>query len=724
MKIVKRMISALAALSIFSVSVLASADASSNLSYKITADSEKISVTENKLTDQTDYSDLNVNVIKDINGQQTTIYSGALGGYADGAFSNMDFSEKDFIVIFDWDTTENEAIYIVPVSEKTETVVAAEAQFNAFAARSDIGDDFFRLDNALENEETVDGVNKKTYDVGKLPDEYLDYMGTLGSESENYGDGSIPAPAITYDYNISNINLRDDDDAPADCLVNGGVLQSVTVESNGVNNEVILAVAEYNGYTLTKLTSYCIDLENNKDVVMTSYMLSNITPDTSIKLFVWDAYWGTNPQANPVTLFPENNIDISINFLYDDVYSEKKPQSAQTITAEVNARSTKWWPQTINLYLALYDENDKLISISSADGSITSDGNYQFLSVTMSLSDNMPEEYKIKSFVWDTQSMRPYLESEIMSCTDDYYADNISNAKLINTSKTVKGRIDTDNDLDFIKFIPSSNQDYLIQILGNGQVTGTLYNADGDIITTIDNFPKQTIGALTEQSLIKGQTYYLGLRGIAESDYTLTVVPNNKSNDSITVTGNGIIAEGQAISDTVQAFTAELISSVGTVVYSQEFNSDINGAYNLEIPTNVVDGEYYFIISQNNTVKKLWHINTLVNSSTFEAAKDEYCTIPIAALNTTSLENVVFSVCYNADDFELYDACDLTSDIENTVTEITDKHISILEIRPSYISFKAGNIDSLDENNVINTVKLKAKKNAVMKASVCAYTAQ
>ncbi|MBP3359448.1 MAG: hypothetical protein J6N52_01220 [Clostridia bacterium] len=717
MKIIKKLISVLAVLSFFSAGTYAEADVSKNLSYKATADSGNISVTEDKLTGQTDYSNLNVNVIKDINGQKTVIYSGALGGYADGAFSNIDFSEKDFIFILDWNTMGNEAICIVPVSGKIKT------PFNTFSVKN-TADNLFRLDDALAHTEIVDGINKKTYNVNVLPDEYLEYMETLGRESGNYGDGSVPAPTITYDYSISKINLRDNEDMPSDRLVNGGVLQSVTVESNGIDDNVILAVAEYNGYTLTKLTSYSINLENNKDVVMTGYKLSDITPDTSIKLFVWDAYWGTNPKANPVTLFPENDVDISINFLYDDIYSEKELQGGQTITAEITARSTKWWPQAMSLYFALYDENDKLVSIANTNSSIISDGNYQFLSVALQLPDKLPANYKIKSFVWNTQSMHPYMENETISCTDDYYADNISEAKTINISKAVKGRINTDNDLDYIKFVPSSTQDCLIQISGNGQTAGTLYNADGDIITSIDNFSNQTIGALTEMTLIKDQTYYLGLSGTAESNYTLTVAPNNKSNDSIFVTGSGIAAEGSAISDKAQTFKAELISSDGTAICTREFNSDANGGYNLEIPADISNGEYYFIISQNNTVKKLWHINTLVNNSTFEAEKGEYCIIPIAASNTASLENVVFSVCYNADDFELYDACDLTADTENTVTEISDKQIRILKVCPSYMAFEAAQIDSNGQNNIINTVKLKSKKNAVIKASVCAYTVQ
>ena len=74
---------------------------------------------------------------------------------------------------------------------------------------------------------------------------------------------------------------------------------------------------------------------------MTNYDLSNITENTYIKLFVWDSYWGTTPKANPITLFTENDMEISVNFMYDNSYTEKAFNRGETIKAQVNAKSTK-----------------------------------------------------------------------------------------------------------------------------------------------------------------------------------------------------------------------------------------------------------------------------------------------------------------------------------------------------------------------------------------------
>jgi len=659
-----------------------------------------------------------VNVIKEIDGQQTTIYSGALSGYTDGVFNDIDFSENSFMIVFDWDGGEDEAIYIIP--DNTANAVA-QTQANIFMSLQSANSDFFRLEDALESEDTSGMISKKMYDISLLPDDYLEYMIGLGSESGNYGDNSMPAPDVSYDYEITAINLRDNEDNSADCLVNGGVLQSITVESNGVDDDVILAVAEYNGYTLTKLTSYDIILSNNKDVVMTNYTLSNITENTSIKLFVWDAYWGTNPKANPITIFTENDMEISVNFMYDNEYTEKAFNRGETIKAQVNAKSTKWWSQAVNLYIALYDENNKLISLASTNCNIISDGNYQFIDVELPLAQDLPTGYIVKTFVWENQSMKPYLTNEEMVSAADYHADNIQNARYVNMSKAVNGIINTDTDKDFIKFIPAATQDYLIQLFGNEQLEINLYSSDGTIITTSGYYSAST-GTIIEQNLTKGEMYYIELSGTAQDEYKLTVTPNIKATDNVQITGSGIIAMGQAEAN--QTLNAKLLSTTGSLVSTQEFSVDETGNYSVNLPINLLSGEYYFAISNANVVQKIWNVNALVNNCLFDTVQDEYGIVPVIVSNVNNLENINFSVCYAVTNFELYDACDMTEVKENTVMEITDEFIDIVDIQPKYIVFKSLKTELSEDDEIINIVKLKAKQSTSSTVSVCAYAIQ
>lgn len=185
----------------FSISVYAETNA---VSYKATVDNENVSVTTDILTSDTDYSDLYVNVIREINGQQTTIYSGALGGYANGTFSDVDFSEINFMVVFDWNTMEDEAIYIIPASTVN---TFSETQSNTFTSLQPNKSEFFKLEDALDIEDTTGAIPKKIYDVDLLPSDYLEYMSELGGETGNYGDDSIPAPAVSYDIVIEKYSV-------------------------------------------------------------------------------------------------------------------------------------------------------------------------------------------------------------------------------------------------------------------------------------------------------------------------------------------------------------------------------------------------------------------------------------------------------------------------------------------------------------------------------------
>ena len=92
------------------------AEETKNVSYKATIEDGNISVLETELTSDVDNSNLQVEVIKQIGEESSVIYTGALGGYNDGMWNTIDFSEIDFLVVLDWNTMEEEAIYIRPIS--------------------------------------------------------------------------------------------------------------------------------------------------------------------------------------------------------------------------------------------------------------------------------------------------------------------------------------------------------------------------------------------------------------------------------------------------------------------------------------------------------------------------------------------------------------------------------------------------------------------------------
>lgn len=706
MKTKARFILLAASLCMFAMSVYAEAG---NDSYIVASGAGNISVVTDCLTSETDYSSLLVSVYKDWGGMVTTLYHGALGDYADGSLANVDFSEINFLVNVDDD---GGIIYIIPENN---------TQSNVELSLQSSGDGFFKLDDAI-SENVTQGIPKKIYNINLLPDSYVEYMSELGNVNNTYDEsGGSPISVDSYDYKITAINLRDNEGEESDCISNNGVLQSVTVDSNGTGDDVILAIAEYNGYTLRKLESYSINPESASSVITTNYSLSNITADTSIKLFVWDAYWGTNPKASPVMLFTENDMNLSVNYMYNNVYTEKTVNPGQTMTAQVYAKSTKWWPQDINLYFALYNADNKLINIAYANGRIISNGNYQYINAGIPLGNELPEGFKIKTFIWENQTMKPYPVDETIIANGDYHANSIAGARFVDMTKAVTGKIDSESDIDCIKFVPTATQDYLIQLSGSNLLGINLYDSSGTLVSS-DKFYLEGTGTVIGQNLAKGKEYYIEITGQAQQQYTLTVTPNNKSDDNMFVSADGIEVSGN--DETTAAITAKLLTKTGNIISSQNFAANAEGDYSANLRADITSGEYYFIISKGNAVQKMWCIKAVVNNCVFNAEKNEHCIVPIAVSGAETLENVRFSVYCNADDFELYDACDLTDAIEKTAVEISEKQLEIIKVQPSCIVFKSTKTNLTNEDNIINTVKLEAKKNSLSTVYVCAYIAE
>ena len=143
MKKAKRIIAALSSAMLLSTSIFAQAQ---NITFKATVDNENISVAEDNLTTEIDNSDLNVKVYTYANGTQNLIYTGALGSYDNGAWSNIDFSKIQFLVIFEWDNMDSEPIYIVPCENesaaKTNAEISAKSDEIALSSTQAISQNF------------------------------------------------------------------------------------------------------------------------------------------------------------------------------------------------------------------------------------------------------------------------------------------------------------------------------------------------------------------------------------------------------------------------------------------------------------------------------------------------------------------------------------------------------------------------------------------------------
>ena len=60
-----------------------------------------------------DNSELDVRVIRQSGDEQTTIFTGKLKDYDNGAWIRLDFSTVQFFAVLDWNDSESKVIYII-----------------------------------------------------------------------------------------------------------------------------------------------------------------------------------------------------------------------------------------------------------------------------------------------------------------------------------------------------------------------------------------------------------------------------------------------------------------------------------------------------------------------------------------------------------------------------------------------------------------------------------
>lgn len=126
MKKIKRITTTI--LAVYMLSASAFAEETHTAQFKVNIDEQQnISVTESTLMSEKDNLSLNVNVVKYNGSNKSVIYSGALGGFDNGAWSNMDFSNIQFALIFDWNN-ENEYYCISPVANTVSYTTDTDIQ--------------------------------------------------------------------------------------------------------------------------------------------------------------------------------------------------------------------------------------------------------------------------------------------------------------------------------------------------------------------------------------------------------------------------------------------------------------------------------------------------------------------------------------------------------------------------------------------------------------------
>lgn len=165
-------------------------------SYKATIDFEtgKSTVVEEPLTGKTDNSSLVVNVTKTSAGIPSKIYTGTLGEYENGIWSNVDFCDIQGLLLFDWETEDT--IWIEPVATSTSKLVSTEKSQLSTTADSTPSLMSISSNLAVTSNIRINGIS-----VGENGMRIIDNANmscTLGVSNSSAKDDSITAILATY----------------------------------------------------------------------------------------------------------------------------------------------------------------------------------------------------------------------------------------------------------------------------------------------------------------------------------------------------------------------------------------------------------------------------------------------------------------------------------------------------------------------------------------------
>lgn len=217
--------------------------------YKMTIDfaNKRITMEEQSSQGEIDNSDLLVEVVKYANGIQSPIYAGPLSGYDNGAWINTNFGNAEYLMILDWKTMNDEAIYVIPLSKSNDSRTTTTEVENIVDLSSIINEN-------MEQSLQISATQLIEYDV------------TYSIVS----DGSL---SMDIDYNVYNGNSKNDTVSLIAVLYENGRLSDIQTQNLSVDA-----------------------LDSNSDSILLP--LPNNRENYSVKLMVWDGMGTLRPIGN------------------------------------------------------------------------------------------------------------------------------------------------------------------------------------------------------------------------------------------------------------------------------------------------------------------------------------------------------------------------------------------------------------------------------------------
>lgn len=539
--------------------------------------------------------------------------------------------------------------------------------------------------------------------IGGVYDRYSSDEGTGKFSSISYFDSDIGYGVVAIYIDLSA------EEQTAEVLTSGTIKMyelAFMLNEGYTYDDFYLSISEAGGFlTVDKKV---VSKSSNGDITIESIGDGENIENNSNIGQPWLIERVLNENSTNEVTVAENNITFQINLLYNDEYYEAELRKNEEFTASLLIENTGDENKNLTCYIAEYNDEGSMIELTAiyeavalANATITENVSVEFLNANT---------VSAKVFLWEKDTFTP-LGNSVELCLEsmDYYADNILEAQTYENSKKFNGRINTTSDIDYIRFVPTASGRYIIQTTGIG-ATGTLYGNSCEIISCST---AEGDNCYIKADLIANSAYYIKISGIENliGNYSLTIEQCDSLN--VNIYNNNLSIEGN-VSSTVgvsKPVQIKLLSSSGVVLNIQNINTSNTGEVTANIPVNIEDGVYKIILFQSGKIEAVTDLRISKQTVIVGIQIGEFFSIPYIITNTPTLENICFALDFNEEDFEIYDVCEYTKNIENGTGLISGGYVNVQERNNNRCVFKSTRTGNW--SGMVNSIKLKSKTNGI-----------
>ncbi len=364
-------------------------------------------------------------------------------------------------------------------------------------------------------------------------------------------------------------------------------------------------------------TLYIVPAETSSaDAVLTN---AEITAETNT----------TAESGNPAV---SGSISTNIALMYNDKYYENVLIPGQTLTVPITITNNSGADTEIIPYIAQYDLSGKLSDVTqySAINAVKNSSVTQFL--TKEFESGTACTAKI--FLWQKSGLIPVTDSIAMTAqSSDFYSDTYSGAIKADISKPISGVINTDTDIDIVKFTPSETGLYAIQPSGT---PGTLCGLYSNNCTLLNSAPAAEDKNYLLYSLTAGSDYYIRMSGAANASYEIAAAAPGEIQNIVKNTGcSDTLPEGNDFN--VYKFTP---SAAGSYIITAVGSTGVNAAlYNASFEKlssgNTDDNSVSFRITNNMAANQDYYIVVYPKA---ESASESYSIYVEEPFNVISVQ--------------------------------------------------------------------------------------